>query len=488
MMTDLPGTRAGSFRRDPAAGPGGVGGTRRPCEVLVLGGGTGGSAAAAAARRAGAQVAMFNDDELGGLCILRGCMPTKTLLHAAHLAHRAAHPVTAGIHVGGVEVDFAAVMANKDAKVERFKRAKIAGIEKAGYDVIQASARFTGPDTVEAGGETYRFTRGAVIATGSAPVVPPLPGIDEVAFLTSDDVMRLTRRPDSAVAIGTGAVGLELSQFLARMGTRVTLVSRRRVLSGIDPLLADEMEKVLEGEPNLVLIQPVRPERVSRGEGKVRVWLEGGRSVEAEALVVATGRRALLEELGLEAAGVEVAEGRVVCGADMRTSNPRVFVAGDASGEEMILHIASQEGHVAGVNAAGADPAESVDRRLAMRVVFTDPPLATLGLTETQARDKGIPVIPAHVFFPETGRAITQDVRYGLCKFVAEADRGEILGAQILGPRADDLVHTLAALMHYRGTAADMLAMPWYHPTLSEVFLSLAREIEGKRRSSQAGA
>ncbi len=450
-------------------------------DVLVLGGGTAGSAAARAAHRSGARVAMFNAGELGGLCILRGCMPSKTMLHAAHLAHVAAHSGTGGIRLGGAAIDFPAVMANKDAKVARFQRAKIAGIEKDGYEVIDARARFTGPDTVEAGGEAYRFTRGAVIATGSLPFAPPIPGLNEVACMTSDDVMELTERPDSIITVGSGAVGLELSQFFARMETRVIIVSRRRALEAIDPLLADEMERILGDEPNLELIQPMDVRGARGREGLVELALEDGRRLTAGRLLLATGRRAILGELNLPAAGVRTMDDSVVCGDDMRTSNPRIFVAGDATGKEMILHVASQEGRVAGLNAAAGAIVERLNRRLEMRVIFTDPPLATLGLTERQAKEQGRSVVTSHVRFPETGRAITMDVQHGLCKLVADSSRGEILGAQILGPRADDTIHTLAAIMRYHGTAADMLSMPWYHPTVTEVFLSLAREIESRR-------
>ncbi|HEY3175274.1 MAG TPA: FAD-dependent oxidoreductase [Candidatus Polarisedimenticolia bacterium] len=453
-------------------------------DVLVLGGGTAGSAAAQAAHETGARVAMFNDGELGGLCILRGCMPTKTLLHAACLAHHARHSNTSGIRVKGAQVDFAAVMANKDAKVERFRQFKIASIRDGGYDLIDARACFTDPCTIKAGDETYRFTSGAVIAAGSIPSVPQIPGIEDVPYLTSDDLVRLTERPDSILALGTGAVGLEWGQFLARMGTRVTLVSRHRVFEKFDPVLADEMERILGAEPGLELIQPIHPASISRQAGKVECALEDGRRIVADALFLATGRSAALEGLGLSAAGVETKDDKVVCGDDMRTTNPRIFVAGDATGEEMILHVASQEGQVAGKNAAAGGSVERVDRRLDMRVVFTDPPLATLGMTERQAGELGRSIVTSQIYFPETGRAITQDVQHGLCKLVADAGRGEILGAQILGPRADDLIHTLAAVLYYRGTAADMLSMPWYHPTLTEVFLSLAREIEQRRRTS----
>jgi pyruvate/2-oxoglutarate dehydrogenase complex dihydrolipoamide dehydrogenase (E3) component len=460
-------------------------------DVIVLGGGTAGTAAAEAAHHVGARVAMFNDGELGGLCILRGCMPTKTLLHAAHLAHQAGHSDTSGIRPRGVEVDFAAVMANKDAKVARFKRAKVAGIEEDGYEVIDARARFSGPDTVEAGHESYRFTSGAVLATGSEPAIPPIPGLDAVPYLTSDDIMRMTERPASILAIGSGAVGLELCQFLARMGTRVTLVCRRRVCDKFDPVLGDEMQVILQAEPNFELIQPNSPVAVRQPGGTIELELQDGRRIAADALLVATGRRARLEGLGLAEAGVEVNDGRVVCGDDMRTSNRRIFVAGDATGREMILHVGSMEGRVAGLNAAAGKTVEKVDRRLAMQVVFTDPPLAVLGLTEPRARQKGRAIVTALIRFPETGRAITMDVQHGLCKLVADIKTGEILGAQILGPRADDLIHTIAVLMGGRGTAADMLSLPWYHPTLSEVFLSLARGIElerGAPRSQRHGA
>lgn len=456
--------------------------TEHTYDVLVLGGGTAGTRAARTAAEAGASTAMFNDGELGGLCILRGCMPTKTMLHAAHLAHEPAHHRTPGIGHAELGIDFAQVMANKDAKVARFARAKIAGIEAGGYEVIDARARFASDDTVEAGGQTYRFTKGAVIATGSVPSIPPIDGISSVPYWTSDDVMALTERPESAIVLGTGAIGLELAQFLSRMGTRVQLVSRRRIFVWVDPLISEEMEAALGDEPNLDLIQAA-PIRVQHsGEGiEVTVSREGAEAaLTAKHLVVATGRRADLENLGLEAAGVNVEGHSVVCGTDMRTSNPRVFVAGDATGTEQLLHVANWEGRVAGLGAAQVEGDHQVERRLDMQVVFSDPTLATIGQTEEEARAAGHDVITASANFAETGRAITQDVQHGAFKLVADRS-GEILGSQILGPRADDLIHTIAAVMYYRGTAADLLEMPWYHPTLSEVVLSLAGELQAKR-------
>ena len=173
-------------------------------DVLVLGGGSAGTAAAAAAQAAGAKVAMFNKGELGGLCILRGCMPTKTMLHAAHLRHEAEYHHTPGIGQQRPSLDFAAVMTNKDAKVQRFQRAKMKSIDDAGYEVIDAYARFRGPDSIETDdGDSYRFTAGAVLATGSDPIVPEIPGIENVPIWSSDDIMNLTEVPESAIVLGS---------------------------------------------------------------------------------------------------------------------------------------------------------------------------------------------------------------------------------------------------------------------------------------------
>jgi pyruvate/2-oxoglutarate dehydrogenase complex dihydrolipoamide dehydrogenase (E3) component len=455
----------------------------REYDVVVLGGGTAGTAAAKAAADAGARTAMFNDGELGGLCILRGCMPTKTVLHGAQLAHEARHHTTAGVGRAELKIDFAQVMANKDQKVARFKKAKLESIERGGYEVIGARAQFAGPDTVEAAGETYRFAKGAVIATGSVPSAPELPGLHQVPFWTSDDVMALVHQPTSVIVVGSRAIGLELSQFFSRMGTRVTLVSRRRPCFWAHPLIAEELERVVADEPDLELVAPAPPQRVERVDGRIRLWVateSGERALEADALVLATGRRAALDGMNLEAVGVVVDQGRVSCGDDMRTANPKVFVAGDASGDKLILHVANWEGHVAGLGAAQAPGEHRVEQRLDMAVIFTDPPMATLGLDEAGAREAGVEVVTAALRFPETGRAITMDVAHGAAVLVADAKSGEILGAQLLGPRADDVIHTLAAIMYYRGTAAQMLEMPWYHPTISEVMLTLARDLQAQ--------
>lgn len=457
-------------------------------QVLVLGGGSAGSSAAAAAHAAGKHVAMFNRGELGGLCILRGCMPTKTMLHAAHLAHEAAHHHTPGIGHSIPSVDFTAVMKNKDVKVTRFQNAKIKGVASAGYEVIDAYARFAGPDTVTATFEdgstkTFRFTLGAVLASGSDPILPPIDGIENVPVWNSDDVMNLSETPSSAIVLGSGAIGLELALFLARIGTRTVLASRSRIFSKIDPVLTDEMERILEAEPNLQLVSPFQATGIGFEDGLVRLQIQtadGPQTLVAPHFLAATGRRARLDDMGLEAAGIEFERGRVRHDECMRTSNDRIFVAGDATGSLQLLHVANWEGKAAGLGAARVEGEHQVEHRLAMSVVFTDPPLATVGMSEAEAIAAGIEVETACARLAETGRAITMDVQHGVWKLVVRKDNGEILGSQILGPRADDIGHVLSTAMYYHGTVHDLLKMPWYHPTLTEVLLSLARELAAK--------
>lgn len=460
-------------------------------DVLVLGGGSAGTSAARVAQAAlgpTGRVAMFNKGELGGLCILRGCMPTKTMLHAAHLAHEAAQHHTPGVGHAELAIDFEAVMANQAAKVARFKAAKLRGIDAGGYTVIDAYARFAGPDTIEAEGTTYRFTKGAVIAVGSQVTFPPLPGLDEVRaaglLLDSDDVMALVEQPKSAIVLGGGAIGLELGLFLARMGTQVWMVNRSAFYSKVDPDIAKEMVAVLDAEPNMRWLAPLDSKRLRVVDGRVAfdVEVDGApRTLDADVFVSATGRAPYLDPLQLDKAGVERSRSGVVFDDEMRTTNPKVFVAGDATGDELLLHVANWEGKSAGLGAAGVPGPHPVERRLKMSVVFTDPPMAMIGMTAQAAQAEGIEVVTAVERFPETGRAITMDVQHGCWKLVARKDTGAILGSQILGPRADDLIHTIATVMYYQGTAADMLEMPWYHPTLTEVGLSLARSIESQR-------
>ncbi len=447
-------------------------------DVIVLGGGSAGTKAASVASAAGARTLMINDGELGGLCILRGCMPTKALLHCAELYEEMRHLEPLGLAVEGRSFDFPKIMARKAAKVARFKRAKLAGIERSAYEVLDARARFVGPDCVEAGGQRYRAGRGYVLATGSVPHRLPIPGLDSIEVMSSDEVMRLETLPRSLVVQGAGPIGLELAWFFARFGVEVTLVNRSPLLSKVDAEFTPLVSAAFLEHPGSALHVGASIERVAPCDGGIRFSLEvdgEAREVVAERFLSAVGRTANLAGLGLEAAGIAVEGGKVVHDAGMRTSNERVWVAGDATGSYQILHLANQEGAVAGANAVGGN--EEQDYRLKMEVIFTDPPFASVGLTEPEARALGLELAVARKNFAEQGRGIVMETRHGRAKLLADKASGELVGCQIFGPRADDMIHVAAALMHFRGSFRDIAAMPWYHPTLTESFIELGRQL-----------
>ena len=452
-------------------------------DVIVLGGGSAGTSAARAANQAGARTAVINDGELGGLCILRGCMPTKAMLASAHVAREVTRTEPFGVRLQGRAVpDFARIMARKNTQVARFQRAKIASVESQDYEVIFGRASFAPGGGVAVGGKVITARR-YVIATGSVPAVPPVPGIDHVPFLTSDDVMRLEEPPASLVVLGSGPVGLELAQFFARIGTRVLLVGRSPLLARYDPDCGAELTRVFEQEPGLDLAVPAKVDAVRRDGSGLALRIESGggaREHRVEALLVATGRRAALDDLRLENVGLEPRSGRLQHDASMRTANPDIFVAGDGTGEYQVLHLANQEGTVAGYNAAGVSPERLMDYRLKMFVIFTDPPFAHVGLTIAEvakAQAQGRRIVVSKVRFPETGRAITMEVEHGLWKLIADQETCEFLGSAILGPRADDLIHLISQMMYFRGTGHDISRLPWYHPTLSEVMINLGRDL-----------
>jgi len=450
-------------------------------DVIVLGGGSAGTSAARAASLAGARTLMINDGELGGLCILRGCMPTKAMLASAHALSETRHLEQFGVRLEGRAVpDFKRIMERRESQVRRFQRAKIRSVESQDYEVLFGRGRFAPGGGVEVGGRRLTARR-YVVATGSVPSSISIPGLDDVPVITSDDVMKLDSRPGSLVVQGAGPIGLELAQFFARIGTRVLLVNRSPLLSHSDLECGQELYRALEDEPGLELAVPGTIERVEpSGRGLVAAVHRGDGGTlryEADALLMATGRRAALDDLGLENVGLAPENGTLEHDATMRTDNPAIYVAGDATGSYQILHLSNQEGSIAGHNAAGREPPQRMDYRLRMAVVFTDPPYATVGLNQTDATHEGRRVVVGRAAFPETGRAITMSTRYGLWKLLADPTTGEVLGSSILGPRADDLVHLISMAMHYRSTAAQLCALPWYHPTLSEVILNVGRDI-----------
>ena len=332
-------------------------------------------------------------EEVGGLCILRGCMPTKALLYAAEVLHLASHAEPWGIRTDDVSFNFAQVMARKNALIKDFADYRRQQLGSGKFKFLRALARFTGPHTLELSTGDKLTAANFVIATGSVVAPSPLPQLANVGYLTSDTALSLTRLPKSLIVLGGGPVAVELAQFFARFRVRVTQIQRStHVLHALDDDAAAELEKVFrrEGIDLYTGTKLLDARRV--GDEKEVAFAHNGQTVRvrAEEILFALGRVPNIASLGLEGIGVRVEDRRIVTNAQMQTSLPHVYAAGDCTGLHEIVHIAIQQGEVAAHNLAHPDRMKPMDYRLLTEVVFTEPQIAVVGLTGEE-RPRGQP-------------------------------------------------------------------------------------------------
>jgi pyruvate/2-oxoglutarate dehydrogenase complex dihydrolipoamide dehydrogenase (E3) component len=499
-------------------------------DVAVIGGGSGGYAAARTAAAAGLKtVVIEGGEEVGGLCILRGCMPTKALLYAAEVMHLASHPEPWGIRAGKVRFDFKKVMARKNALIREFADYRVQQLNSRKFKFIRANARFVDAHTVElpwerrlpAGGfqefanrntpagrrrsqETATLTaKHFVIATGSVVAPSPLPQLDEIGYITSDDALALKQLPKSLIILGGGAVACEFAQMFARFGVKVTLIQRgEHVLKEFDADAGMEIEKVFRRENIQVCTGTKLLGAKRNGKLKTISFSHGGKglSVSAEEILFALGRIPNTAGLDLERAGVKTEGARIVADEFMRTSAPHIYTAGDCTGPHEIVHIAIQQGETAARNIvalergrparesfsvgtsnlklASEPPAlQSMDYRLLISVVFTEPQVAFVGLTEKEAMARGIKFLATSYPFNDHGKSLIMEAKDGFVKLLANPKTGEILGGSCVGPVGGELIHEIVAAMAKRMTVQELAAMPHYHPTLAEIWTYPAEEL-----------
>jgi pyruvate/2-oxoglutarate dehydrogenase complex dihydrolipoamide dehydrogenase (E3) component len=348
-------------------------------------------------------------------------------------------------------------------------------MDSRGIDVIYGDAQFTSDQELQVDGERIQGER-FIVATGARPAVPAIDGLNTTGHWTSFNAIYPDRQPESLLVIGGSAIGCEFAQIYARLGTRVTIIEmQQQLLYGEDGenalLLADQLRSEGVG----VLLGTRAIEAVSSAEGK-RITIEnddGRSSLYADELLLAVGRVPELERLGLDAAGVEVLEGAIAVDEQMNTSQPHIWACGDATGKPMLSHLASYEGNIAGRNASasGDVDAERVDYRAVPRAVFTDPPVASVGVTENEALEAGLDVIVGRAPYRDSGRAVAMGETVGQVKLLADKGSRELLGAHIFGAGADTLIHEAVVAMG-SGLEIDALLRPrtiHTHPTLSEL-------------------
>jgi pyruvate/2-oxoglutarate dehydrogenase complex dihydrolipoamide dehydrogenase (E3) component len=446
-------------------------------DLCVVGVGSAGYAAAVAARDLGKSVALVDGTgPLGGLCILRGCMPSKTELRSAEVAHLARTADQVGIHVDGVRPDVAAVVERKRRIIEGFADFRVEGIKK--FPLFQGAPRFLARDEIGVGDAVIR-ARKFLVSTGSVIDVPDIPGLRETGFVNSDDVLEMERLPDSFVTLGGGPTACELSQYLHRMGASVTMLQRSRwLLSLEDEDVGESLGAALQRD-GIHLTTGVIFKRVERAGSRKRVVAQRGPQevvVEADEIFMALGRRPNVDGLGLETAGVAHDRHGIKVNEFLQTSNPDIYAAGDVTGSYELVHVAVYEGQLAAHNAFEQAPRPTKYELQHARAVFTDPQVAIAGATERECISRGIEHAVATYPFDDLGKAISANLMEGFIKMIAAPD-GKILGVTIVGAEAADLIHEAIALLHFGANVSDIMEMPHLHPTLSEIITYPAEEL-----------
>jgi pyruvate/2-oxoglutarate dehydrogenase complex dihydrolipoamide dehydrogenase (E3) component len=435
-------------------------------DLCVIGAGAGGLAVAAGAAQMGASVVLAERGEMGGDCLNVGCVPSKSLIAAAALAHQWRRGAELGIAFAPPVIDMMAVGDGVARVVDHLApNDSVARFEGLGVSVLRAEARFVDPQTVRAGDATI-CARRFVVATGSAPLIPPIPGLDTVPYLTNETIFTNRRTLPRLIVIGGGAVGIELAQAYRRLGSEVTVLDTRPILWREEADLVAMLTESLNAE-GIQLRPGVEIAAVERDRDGVGAVLATGERIGGSHLLVTAGRQPNIAALDLAAAGIVATSAGITVNARLRTSNRRVFAIGDVAGGPQFTHVALYHAGIVIRNALFHLPAK-VDYRALPRVTYSDPELAAVGLSEAAARDAhgdGIRVLRWN--FAENDRAHTEHDTTGMVKVVTTTT-GRILGASILGPGAGDQITTWALAIAQRlkiGAVAN-LVMPY--PTRSE--------------------
>ncbi len=431
-------------------------------DLIVIGGGTAGLTAARIARQIGARVALVERERIGGDCTWTGCIPSKALLHVAKLAHQARTSANVGIIASDLQVDFKRVMESVDATIERVYAYETPDVlREEGITVVNGEARFLDPHRVDVDGQVLHG-RHFILCTGARPAVPPIPGLDDIEYLTTSTIFALTTLPDRLVVIGGGAVGVELGQAFQRLGSQVTLIeSADRLLSFADPDASTIITDVLRSEGVNVLLN-CSVEHVARSGNDIRVTTSDG-VIVGDQLFVATGRKPVVDGLDLDGIGVETTSNGIVIDEHLRTTQEHILAAGDVTGGPQFTHYAGWQGAIAVRNALVPLASKGVRQRVPW-IVFTDPEIAQVGLTEAEARDEiGNPNV---VCYPasEIDRAQTANELNGFLKLMTQSG-GRLVGATVVGSNAGETINELSLAIEQKLTTSDLAPAMHAYPT-----------------------
>lgn len=449
----------------------------QPTDVVVVGMGVGGEQVAGRLLAAGLSVVGVEQRLLGGECPYWACVPTKMMVRAAGaLAEARRVPRLAGMSEVVPDWTRVADRIRQEATDDWDDRVAVERFTAQGGRFVRGTARFTGPGEVEVAGERFVARRGVVLATGTRPVVPPVPGLDRVPYWTNREAVAAKRAPDSLLVLGGGTVGLEFAQVFARFGSEVTVVEARdRLLTGEEPEAAEVIAGVLRDE-GVTVRTGVSLDGARLEDGGVRVDL-GGQPLLVRRLLVATGRRADLTELGVSHLGLDPEAGALPVDGTMRAA-PGVWAVGDVTGVGMFTHVAVYQANVAADAILGRSR-PAADYRALPRVTFTDPEVASVGLTERAARDQGIRVRTGFAELPTTARGwIHQEGNRGFIKLVVDADRELLVGATVVAPHGGEVIFGPAVAIQGEVPLDQLRHMIYAYPTFHRGVEDALRDLD----------
>ncbi|NLL36489.1 MAG: dihydrolipoyl dehydrogenase [Fretibacterium sp.] len=446
--------------------------------IVIIGAGPGGYVAAVHAAHLGAEVTLIEKKAIGGTCLNVGCIPTKVLLHTADLLNTLKSDAKRiGVLVDNVRLDWKALMRRKNLTVSRLGTGTLELVKSNGIEYVEGAARILSPQKVEASGHTFDADA-IIIATGSVPDVPDLPGYDLDGVITSDEALSLDQPPASMVVSGGGIIGMEFAAAYAAFGTQVTVVvTSPEVLRNLDTDIALILRKALE-KKGVAFQTSCSIPKVEKSNGALKLFLEtpeGNQELVTEKLLVAKGRKPYTEGLGLEALGIQTKRGRIVTDKHMQTNVPNVYAIGDCVNDYMLAHVASREGEVAAENIMGN--VVEIDYLTTPGAIYTSPEIATVGLMEKEAQERGIAFKVGRFPLASNGKSMITGDTSGVVKVIADEATQKIIGVQMVGGPATDMIAEGALALHFKATPEDLVHTIHAHPTVSESVMEAAANV-----------
>jgi len=440
--------------------------------IAVIGSGGAAMAAALKAADQGARVTLIERGTLGGTCVNIGCVPSKIMIRAAHVAHlRRESPFDGGIGAAAPTIARDRLLVQQQARVDELRRGKYEDILAAqpAITMLRGHARFKDRHSLivrlNAGDERELAFDRCLIATGARPAIPPIPGLSETPYWTSTEALASDTMPGRLAVIGSSVVALELAQAFARLGSRVTVLARHTLLYRDDPTIGEALAAAFRAE-GIEVLEHTQAGRVGHADGEFTLATAHG-ELRADRLMVATGRAHNTSGLGLDAAGVKVdPQGAIVIDAGMRTSSPHVYAAGDCTDQPQFVYVAAAAGTRAAINMTGGEAA--LDLSAMPAVIFTDPQVATVGATEAQARAAGVVTDSRTLALENVPRALVNFDTRGFIKLVAQAGGGRLVGVQAVAPEAGELIQAAALAIHHRMTVQELADQLFPYLTMVE--------------------